>query len=619
MAPALLNRRKMEEGQDTPRRDGTTPRDLGLFNRWLNLSRIRAAVGVAAAVLVLERLHPGTFALGRVMAICGVAVAASVLGLRWQRATDHPARLFAAQTAFDLAIVTAGLATVATGLPALLFRTLYVLIITPVCLVTMPGGLATVALASIAHLALLGAERGFSTGILLSLEGAIPPVLLLLVAQQCFFYGGHLRRKNQDLAALAARLEDHRRDLAEEARASATLVEIARTLSTTLDASELLTRVTRTMSEYLAADWGATFLVDAERETFRIVGATDPDIPLAELGRVDFPLRGWPALSGLADAPIIVLGQEQVATVPTVFTGGRPLGTVLVAALTRAGVLTGFLAIGHHSAESERSTAARRLIAGVAEHAATVLHNARLLSEVRLAGELKSEFVGAVSHELRSPLNVIIGYAEMLRDGELGAVTTEQSAALDRTHRQAVALLEMITALLDLNRLEAGRLPITRVPVAVPELLAELTEQLPAAWRRPEVRLHTEAAHGLGVLVTDRGKLKTILRNLVHNALKFTTAGEVSVTARPVLGGMVAFTVRDTGSGIPEDAMPYVFEMFRQVPGVGGGGVGLGLHIVRRFVEALDGTVDVTSHVGQGTTFVVTLGLIVDPRALAAA
>ncbi len=248
-----------------------------------------------------------------------------------------------------------------------------------------------------------------------------------------------------------------------------------------------------------------------------------------------------------------------------------------------------------------------------------MLHNARLLSEVQLAADLKSEFVGAVSHELRSPLNVIIGYAEMLRDGELGAVTAEQSAALDRTHRQAVALLEMITALLDLNRLEAGRLPVARAPVAVPVLLAELVEQLPPAWRRPEVRLRVDAPPGLALLVTDRGKLKTVLRNLVHNALKFTAAGEVWVTAAAVPGGRIAFTVRDTGAGIPDEAMPYVFEMFRQAPGVGGGGVGLGLHIVRRFVDALDGTVDVTSRVGVGTTFVVTLGPIVDPLAVAAA
>ncbi len=609
----------MVGGDETPgARDGAVPRDLGTFNRWLNLSRIRAATGVFVAVMALERLHPGTFALGWVCGICGLAIVASVIGLRWRRAADRPARLFAAQTAFDLTIVTVGIAVVTTGLPALLFRSLYVLIITPVCLVTVPGGLATVGLASVAHLGLLGLEYGFTASTLCSLAAAIPPVLLLLVAQQCFFYGGHLQQKNRDLAALAARLDDHRRDLAEEARASATLVEIARTLSTTLDASELLARVTRTMSEYLAADWGATFLADAEHDTFRIVGATDPEIPVGELGRIDFPLAGWPDLARLDDAPIVVLGRAEAARVPTVFTGGRPLATVLVAALSRAGVRTGFLAVGYHDAETEASAAARRLIAGVAEHAATVLHNAGLLSEVRLAGELKSEFVGAVSHELRSPLNVIIGYAEMLRDGELGAITDEQAAALDRTHRQAVTLLEMITALLDLNRLEAGRLPVTRTPVAVTALLDELVEQLPAAWRRPEVRLRVEAAPNLGLLVTDRGKLKTILRNLVHNALKFTPAGEVSVTARAATGGTIAFTVEDTGLGIPEDAIPYVFEMFRQVPGVGGGGVGLGLHIVRRFVDALDGTVDVTSRVGHGTTFVVTLGPIVDPRALAA-
>src|SRR5262249_46087452 len=158
-------------------------------------------------------------------------------------------------------------------------------------------------------------------------------------------------------------------------------------------------------------------------------------------------------------------------------------------------------------------------------------HNARLLSELRLAADLKSEFVGAVSHELRSPLNVIIGYTEMLRDGELGAVTLEQAAALDRTHRQAVALLEMITALLDLNRLEAGRRPTRRAPVDAGELLAALAEQVPAGWMRPEVALRIEPAPDLPALVTDGAKLKTVLRNLVHNALKFTLAGEVVVTA----------------------------------------------------------------------------------------
>jgi signal transduction histidine kinase len=109
------------------------------------------------------------------------------------------------------------------------------------------------------------------------------------------------------------------------------------------------------------------------------------------------------------------------------------------------------------------------------------------------------------------------------------------------------------------------------------------------------------------VIVTDRGKLSTVLRNLVHNALKFTPAGEVCVEVAAMPQGGVMFSVRDTGVGIPAAALPYVFEMFRQVPGSGGGGVGLGLHIVRRFVGALDGTVEVTSTVGVGTTFVLRL------------
>ena len=521
----------MASGQYTPNPGPASPRDLGTFNRWLNLSRIRAACSVALAVTVLETMHPGTFLLPAVLAICALAIAGSLVGLHVPALTSRPARLFAGQTAFDLLIVTVGIWVVATGLPALLFRSLYVLIVTPVCLITVPGGLLTVGVASLAHLGLLAAERGASADVLLSIEGALPPVLLLLVAQQCFFYGGHLERKNQDLSALATRLEEHRRDLAGEARTSATLVEIARTLSTTLDATELLARVTHIMSEYLRADWGATFLADGERGTFRVVGATDPEFPIEELGGVDFPLRGWVDLARLDRERIVVLSGGETGRVPAVFTGPRALDTVLVAGLYRGEALTGFLAVGYATPESEASADGRRLIAGIAEHAATVMHNARLLSELRLAADLKSEFVGAVSHELRSPLNVIIGYAEMLREGELGAVTGEQSAALDRTHQQAVNLLEMITALLDLNRLEAGRLPTTRAPVDVGVLLDEVVEQLPVAWRRPEVRLRVEAVPNVGLLVTDRGKLKTVLRNLVHNALKFTTAGEVVVSA----------------------------------------------------------------------------------------
>jgi len=222
---------------------------------------------------------------------------------------------------------------------------------------------------------------------------------------------------------------------------------------------------------------------------------------------------------------------------------------------------------------------------------------------------MKSEFVGAVSHELRSPLNVMLGYLEMTLDGAFGPITAEQRRALGRTREQALALLEMITALLDMNRLEAGRLPVQRARVSVTQLLEEVCRQVPESWRRPEVQLRRALAPGLPEIETDAGKLKTVVRNLLHNAFKFTERGHVTLGAGVTPAGDLAITVADTGCGIPPDAIHYIFDMFRQVPGSEGGGVGLGLHLVRRLVHVLGGTVSVASEVGKGTCFTVILPL----------
>jgi anti-sigma regulatory factor (Ser/Thr protein kinase) len=111
----------------------------------------------------------------------------------------------------------------------------------------------------------------------------------------------------------------------------------------------------------------------------------------------------------------------------------------------------------------------------------------------------------------------------------------------------------------------------------------------------------------MGTIETDPGKLKTVVRNLLHNAFKFTERGHVTLGAGIDETGAIVITVSDTGRGIPRDALDYVFELFRQVPGAGGGGVGLGLHLVRRLVQALGGTITVESTVGTGTCFRITL------------
>ena len=195
----------------------------------------------------------------------------------------------------------------------------------------------------------------------------------------------------------------------------------------------------------------------------------------------------------------------------------------------------------------------------------------------------------------------------MLLDEALGPLTDEQRDALQRTDLQASSLLEMIEALLDLNRIEAGRLPVESVDVSLATLLNDVCDPMRRTVARPEVALRCTVDPTVGTVETDPGKLKSIVRNLVHNALKFTERGEVHVAASTIEDGGVEIAIEDTGCGMPPEALGYVFEMFRQIPGSPGGGVGLGLHIVRRLADVLGASVSVKSELGRGSRFAVVL------------
>lgn len=224
--------------------------------------------------------------------------------------------------------------------------------------------------------------------------------------------------------------------------------------------------------------------------------------------------------------------------------------------------------------------------------------------ELAAANEAKTRFLRNVSHELRSPVNSILGLTSLLVDSHLDGEQTQQVGFL---RESAATLLTLVDELLDLARAEAGHEDVAPSLVDVAELLDELRgTTLPVV--RPGVALRTVAAPGL-VLVTDRRLLSRVLRNLLTNAVKFTDHGEIVLRAEAD-GEVVRFDVHDTGLGIPADQLDAVFEEFVQVPNrlqPTVRGTGLGLPYARRTSEALGGTLVAASRPGEGSVFTLRL------------
>jgi signal transduction histidine kinase len=261
----------------------------------------------------------------------------------------------------------------------------------------------------------------------------------------------------------------------------------------------------------------------------------------------------------------------------------------------------------------------------LAGQAAGAIQNSQLYEQTKQqavdlekANKVKDEFLGVMSHELRTPLNVIAGYTKIVQDGVLGEINAEQANALDKVTRHSNELLVMVNSIMDATKIEAGG-----VVVECDELpLSEFLDELKLLYEYPlgkDVTLRWHYASSLPGIRTDRDKLKHILQNLINNALKFTESGHVTVSAHHVAGAnRVELTVADTGIGIASEDLGLVFEKFRQLDASrtrSQGGVGLGLHIVKTFSEVLGGKVNVTSRIGEGTVFTVTLPCVYEGTA----
>ena len=226
------------------------------------------------------------------------------------------------------------------------------------------------------------------------------------------------------------------------------------------------------------------------------------------------------------------------------------------------------------------------------------------------ASALKSQFLANMSHEFRTPLNAILGYTHMLLNGVTGAVTDPQRKSLSRIDSNSRHLLALINDILDITRIEAGRMPLTITEFGVQDLVREVMSELEPIIKRTSLKVRTSTTGKLPGIRSDRQKVKQIVLNLLSNALKFTAEGSVTINASYDGKGQVAISVRDTGVGIAPEDQAKVFEDFRQLdasPARGYGGTGLGLSICRRLAQMLGGTIELESTAGKGSTFLLRL------------
>ncbi|HEY2747374.1 MAG TPA: ATP-binding protein [Polyangia bacterium] len=296
------------------------------------------------------------------------------------------------------------------------------------------------------------------------------------------------------------------------------------------------------------------------------------------------------------------------AIVPVLFRG-QPEGAIVLVEPTREAIdfaarAAGQLAIAVSNARAY--TALQHLARELTERNAALVKQRDQLQEMN---RLKSEFLANVSHELRTPLNAILGYTELIHEGIYGPTTGEQREALDGVEESSRNLLTLINQILDLSKVESGKVEIYVTEVAMHDIAQHVAAEAQVFLRDKPLKINVVANTRI-VVKTDSAKVQQIVTNLVSNAVKFTDHGSVTIEVAPARDGGCTISVKDTGIGIDKKDLQLIFEEFRQVDGSSTrkyAGTGLGLAIARRFAHLLGGTITVESTVGVGSTFTLTL------------
>ena len=398
------------------------------------------------------------------------------------------------------------------------------------------------------------------------------------------------------------------------------LGEVGRAVSSTLDLETVLTTIVSRAVQLSGLDGGVVFEYDEATEEFIQRVATETGGVLAEVRRTTRFRKG----EGVLGRTAITLEPMQVPdiTVPGAYESRlrenlieSGIRAILAVPMVREDRLIGCLAVTrNHPGEFAAETI--ELLRTFATQSALAIQNARLFREieeksrqVEAASQHKSEFLANMSHELRTPLNAIIGFSEVLTDRMFGELNEKQEEYLKDIYASGNHLLSLINDILDLSKIEAGRMELELTDFHLPTALDNAVTLVRERAGRRAIALHLSADERLGPVQADERKIRQVVLNLLSNAIKFTPeGGRIEVGAMPK-DGDVEVSVSDTGVGIAPEDQEAVFEEFRQVGTAEkkAEGTGLGLTLCRKFIELHAGRIWVKSQVGVGSTFTFTI------------
>ena len=467
--------------------------------------------------------------------------------------------------------------------------------------------------------------------------GAFGPEVVLLLAA---FAGQSAVALHN--AGLYAETEEQSRRLADRVRDSDRLYQLACVLQEPLSLREKLTRVLEVACGVVGVDRVYLWWVTPARDGFRnLAGAGFNPEEMASFEEVVIPFheagamyecfrRGTPMLF---DSKHPLPPELRIAPRLAHLPGLRTSSLVFVPMLARGAVM-GLIAADNKPSRRRIEAASIEMLSVFGASAAVAVENAHLFTEIaeqrhelEVAGRHTSQFLANMSHELRTPLNAIIGYSEILREEAEDAGATAFVPDLMRITAAGRQLLELVNAVLDLSKIEAGRMDLYLEAVDVAALLREVGQAAaPLAAARGN-HLSVVCGAGVATMRTDGQKLRTVLSNLVDNACKFTSEGTVTIGAAHRRDAddveWVDLSVTDTGIGIPPEQIDGLFRDFAQIdssPTRRYGGCGLGLALSRRLCRLMGGDIDLESRPGTGSTFTARLpASVADTRTAAPA